>query len=252
MKHLFFYTLLLFLIQNVNIHASIFESNTLQSMLQHANQDTLVVFDIDNTIAETHQYLGSDIWLCHKISELESKGFTAEEALSIMLPMYYVIHTFKGMKPIQNAPEIINKLQAMNIKTMALTNRSLLLVDLTIEQLKGMKIDFSKTKLFDKDLELDCTYAAKFLQGIIFCASNDKGKILFCFLNKIGLKPKKIIFIDDKINHVKSVESAAQSNNVEFIGIRFSGTDKTKAGFIPEIADKQMKEFKKNLGLLPL
>jgi len=128
-----------------------------------------------------------------------------------------VIHQFIDLKTIHNSDQIIHTLQNSVI---ALTNRSLPIIKRTIEQLNNIGIHFSKTAPLKKDADLFDTHKAKYVNGIIFSAHNDKGKILFNFLSKITpedlKKIKRIIFIDDRLNHVKSVELAALQNNFRF------------------------------------
>lgn len=237
------------LFSSLQLHAIIFESDTLSSVLAHADKDTLVVFDIDNTIMETQQYLGSDVWLCHTIDQCKSKGFSAKDVLNYILPLYFLIHEYHDMKPIQNAPALIKTLQNKNITVIALTNRSKHITQITLDQFDKMGIDFSLTSICDKNLEIRHKYLGFFKKGVIFCAANPKGEMLFLVLEKVGCAPKKILFIDDKLKYVKSVEKESEKHNIECIGIRFSGADATKAKFDPKEAEKQLHEFKKSIGL---
>jgi len=252
MKKLLFYTYTAVLFFSLHLQAVIFESDSLQTVAKHADKETLVIFDLDNTVMETRQYLGSDVWLCHEINVLKKAGLCENEALEKMLLLYYLIHFFKDMKAIQNAPDIISQLQKKGIGTIALTNRSIPLLNITIEQLKKIGIDFTVKTIFDAELDIAVTHFGKYKRGIIFCASNNKGKLLFHFFEKIGYTPKKIIYIDDKLKYVTSVETEAKKHGIPFIGIRFSGTDETKAQFDPEQTRQELYEFKKSLGLLPL
>jgi len=237
---------------NIHIQAIIFESDNLKDIYNYANKDTLVVFDMDDTLVSPPGYIGSSVWLEYEIANLQKKGFSFDKALVFMLPTYFTIHEFMHIDSIGNCPEIIDTLQKKNLCTMILTNRSMPMVNITLRELKRLNIDLSINSLYKKDLDISIQYKAIFSNGVIFAASNNKGEILCLFLEKIGYTPKKIIFVDDKLKHVKSVEAATEKRGIEFVGIRYSLQDEYKKNFDSAIADQQFHALKVTMGLEPL
>ncbi len=49
-----------------------------------------------------------------------------------------------------------------------------------------------------------------------------KGVSLFALCDKIGLTPKRIVFINDKHSHLRDIEVTAEERGVEFIGMRYA------------------------------
>jgi len=243
-------TLTLFL--TLHIKSIIIESDTLDVVLKHADKDTIVVFDIDDTIAQLPEDIGTSKWLSYMTKQLQTKGYSFEEALNIMIPSCCVIQLMTELKMVGSSFQIINTLQQNNIKTMALTNRSISIEKRTIEQLKNLGIDFSANCVCDDELALNLKHRGKFSHGIIFTANNTKGEMLFHFLDITKQHFKKVVFVDDKLKHVKEVEKEAQKQNIEFIGIRFSQLDDKVQSFDPEKARKQFNEFKIMLGWNPI
>ena len=231
------------------IHTIIFESNNLHDLYKYADKNTLVVFDMDDTLITPPGYVGSSVWLEHEIKNLQKKGFAFGQALTFLLPTYFIIQKFIHLKAIGDSPAVIATLQNKDICAMILTNRSMPLKDITISELKRLGIDLSVNCLFKDDINLDITHKGKFSHGIIFAANNDKGQILFLFLEKIGYLPKKIIFVDDKLKYVKAVERETEKRNIEFVGIRYCRQDKYKKNFDPSIANKQFHQLKISMGI---
>lgn len=50
-------------------------------------------------------------------------------------------------------------------------------------------------------------YYPLYKQGILFCLQPVKGEALGVFLDHIKCFPNKVVFIDDKIEHLKSVQA---------------------------------------------
>ncbi|MFC1842511.1 DUF2608 domain-containing protein [Candidatus Dependentiae bacterium] len=255
----------------VSVHACaiIFESDDLNDIHKYIGKNSkknavkniIVIFDIDNTVSENFADL--DSWIPHKIDYLQNKGVSQNDAKSLVLSAYFTMQDFTDMTPIGNSPKIIKNLQCKKIPVMALTNRSIPIADRTIVQLKDINIDFVKTSPYKKELLLPLKYNVRFSNGVIFTASNDKGQALIAFLKKTGYKPKKVIFIDDKLKHVKSVERALDQYNsalqkdaldgeIEFIGMRFSLQDKKKKLFDFNYVEQKWYDLKVKLGMEPL
>jgi len=143
-------------------------------------------------------------------------------------------------------------LQKQNIPVMALTNRSIVVAKRTISQFSQKDIDLSIKSPIKKTLEFPVTYNCRFSHGILFVASNDKGRALFAFFEKAHIKPKKIIFVDDKEKYLISVEKEAKKRNIEFVGMRFSLQDKKKKAFDFDKVEQQICDLKAKIGIDPI
>jgi hypothetical protein len=247
----FFHSILfsIFLL-NLNLNAVIIESSEIEDVFKYADKNSIVVFDIDSTLVEIEY--GLEYWVSYKAKELEKIGLANDKACDLALYTFFVISQVAKLFPINNSPKVIGELQKMKIPSIALTNRSLPVVKRTKKLLKNIDIDFSKNGLIEKDLDLQVTHNAMFSKGIIFAGKNDKGKALALFFNKINYAPKKLIYVDDRVEYVKSVEKEFDRNNIEFIGIRYSFMDGKKRDFDPVVAEKNIDKLKIQLGLEPI
>jgi len=234
------------------LQTKIIESDRLSDVNQFVDKDSIVLFDIDETLARTPNYAGSSIWVNYNIKKLQEKGLSFQVALDDILYIFFTIHNVINMLPVANSPQIVENLQKKGAYVMGLTSRSIPIMKRTIQQLAQLGIDFSKSTVYDKSLDLVDAYVGKLYKAVIFTGSNNKGKMLFLLFDKIGYKPKKIIFVDDKLKNVQDVEREAKKHGIEYVGIRFSKLDNWRDRFDPAVAKKQLHEFKVNVGLLPI
>jgi hypothetical protein len=131
-------------------------------------------------------------------------------------------------------PLLIQKLQKKGIKVMGLTNAwtgSFGYIEniekWRVDVLASLDICFNLafpdqkqiifTHLGVKDPQRFPVYS----EGILFSANLPKGDILRSFLEYIHLKPKKIIFIDDKIENLKSVSAMCKKVSIDFTGFEY-------------------------------
>ena len=224
-----------------NRTSCIIESRSIRDVLDYANnQQTIVVFDLDNTLVHPGQELGSDQWFSHIFNEKLASGMSRPDVLAFILPIYYEIYNRIALYPVEpEGPAILSTLQKKGIKTVALTTKSLPLVARTQIQLKDAGFSFAPTGCFNCELTVQLEKPALLCQGIIFCNDNNKGPTLLKILHTLNCTPKKIVFVDDKLSHLLDVEKECLLNKIEFIGIRYGKLDPVVAQFDPARAEQQ-------------
>ncbi len=245
--------LFLALIAHGQIGALVVESNNLNDVFKYLKKKpkgTVVVFDIDNTMAKVS--MGIEPWVWYKTKQLTEKGLSYKEAFDLVLTMFFTVTELTELLPIGNSPAVVQVLQAKEIPVIALTNRSIPIARRTAQRLKKIGIDLTRNSLFKRKLPLAVTHDGIYLDGIIFSGYNDKGKMLFQFFKTIGYNPKKIILFDDRPENVTSVQKACQQNKKQFVGVRFSLMDHEKKNFNPAQAEKTIYRLKQRLGFNPL
>jgi len=196
--------------------------------------------------------MGIEPWIYHETKRLKKKGLAHKEAFDYAIAMYDILTDLTKLIPVGDSPKIVNDLQQKGFPVIALTKRSIPVIDKTIKQLKVIGIDFSKNDLCDHDIDVMVTHMGRFSKGIIFTGYNDKGKMLFNFFEKINFVPQKIIFVDDRMKNVVSVDKAARIHNIPYVGIRFSLLDKVKKDFDLQVVEKNVNALKIKLGINPL
>ena len=216
----------------------IIESNSIDTITNYIQpdehtKDTLVVFDIDNTLIAPTGDLGGDAWFSFMFNEYLKRGYSVHDAVEQIHPAYVAIQETIVFKTVEPDTASFIKTLEKDVSVMALTARSFRLIDHTIELLENLDIRFTPLADDLHILESNGIRPAHYQHGIIFSGNNDKGKMLVTFFDKFNYHPKKVIFIDDKLNYLISVDRALSARNIPFVGIRYSAMDQRVKEFNP-------------------
>lgn len=239
------------------LHSSIVSIQSFKEIyleLNKVDQDTLVVFDVDEVLITCKDVIlrpcGSH-FLPMSWKNIDRKEFIF--LISIM------INESQPMLVEPSTPWFVKELQAKGAKTMALTaartgkfgvieNAE----DWRLQILKKLDIDFSNTfpknpLIYFNQVKKESNYPL-FKNGILFLGDekNTKGSLLIQFLEKMQWKPKKVIFIDDKMPHLISVETALNEAKISFQGYQYKGVEQLPKEFDEEIAEMQFDHLRKN------
>lgn len=233
MKRILLTLLLCFSICDLSL-AKIIESDTVLEINNYLYGDlkhTLVIFDIDNTLAAPKLEIGSDQWVDYLVHEKMKQGLDLQQAFNAVLPTYFHVQFKIAMHPVEDiTPTFIKDLQTQGISVIAITARSIYVASRTLDQLDDMRVELG-IQGHTNELHLNMPIPCIYMDGVIFSGNNDKGLVLIELLNTIDFKPSKIIFIDDKLKNITAVEYAAQKCGIEFVGIRYSRCDARVANF---------------------
>lgn len=215
--------------------AVIIESRKIQEITPYIDAQTLVVFDIDNTLIQPNQSLGSDQWFRYVLRSYVDKGISQEAALDKTLGFWKQINKVSNVSPVEyGEPLFVRKLQQSGITTMVLTARGTDVVAITDRQLNQVKLDFTKSSPFgDNDLLID--KGIRYRRGVLYVSGQDKGTSLIKFLQHFRLSPKKVLFIDDLSKNVHSVEAALTKAQIDVLNVRYGALDEKVKSFNPKL-----------------
>jgi hypothetical protein len=134
---------------------------------------------------------------------------------------------------------LIEEMQKNNVLVIGLTaletgeyGKIKQLEDWRLSQLKKFHIDFSSEfRDYNSIILTECNsyngHYPLFKNGVVlFTNRQPEGEVLSNFLKKVGWMPNKILFMDDSIDQIKSVESAAKILGIEFIGFHYTAAEK--------------------------
>lgn len=237
------YFVLIFFVVTAKVfsfHNVVFESDKLSDIVQHVDNETLVVLDIDNTLIAPVQWLGSDQWAWHRAKTLLKEGMSMQQVYAQVSGEWQRVHAVTEVETIEeNTASIIHDLQARNCPVIALTSRRPSYADITFRELNSVNIRFANSAI--QGVEDFFRQDVLYKEGILFISiMQDKGAMLAELLRYSGYHPKKIVFVDDKLSYVQSVEAACSKLEIDFVGVRYSGADAQVATFNPNAADKQL------------
>lgn len=239
-KYIYFFVFICFSFLGARpLSGEVLESSDISSMLVFAQPNALLVFDLDNTLIEPNQQLGSDQWVGYQLESLTKKGLSSKEALQQVLPRWLAILKKTEMRLVDPvSPLLLKKLRQRKIASIGLTKRDPESCEPTVKQLEQLKIEFFPYE--NGKIGEELPGGTLYKKGVLFTGKGvDKGSCLLSYLGKISFNPSLIIAIDDKLSHLQSLERASELLQIPFIGIRYSVTDERVKNFDPEIAEIQ-------------
>jgi hypothetical protein len=245
-SELLYVSSLIIILFNLSCNAHIIESDSLATVLDYIKTpNTLVIFDIDNTLAHPIEELSSDEWFCYLVEQKMLQGYDYLTSVYYALPAAYYAQFNVPLELTETTtPALIAHLIDNGIAVMALSTRSLFISERTLEQLDNINIHFFMPNVDPHDLVLPMQYPCFYKRGILFGGNNDKGHVLTRFFDIMNYHPETVIFIDDKMKYLVAVEKALEGHDVVFYGIRYSGCDERVKNFDPAKAAQQYRELK--------
>jgi hypothetical protein len=220
---------------------AIIESKKLADVLNYVDSDTLVMFDVDNTLIEPKTTLGGVPWFDYMMDKFQKQGLSEPEAIEKVYTAWMELQYIISVKPVEEqTPLVIKQLHERKVKTMGLTARGFMLAEKTDEQLASVGISLADDTIFQE--EIIFTQHTGFYKGVLSIQSHtDKGEWVTTFLERINYSPKKVVFVDDLHKFVVQVESAFIRKNVPFTGIRYGAIDNCHVLFDPARAEEELK-----------
>ncbi|MGB8468052.1 MAG: DUF2608 domain-containing protein [Candidatus Babeliales bacterium] len=241
------FILLLLCLFVVTLDAKIVEHQYMQEIEAYVthSDETLVIFDIDNTLIEPDNWIGGPIWFDHIIrTKMKDEGLTYRQAEAAAVQLLAKVITQVNFVPVeQNTVLFIELCKKSGTRVIALTARSTMLADHTHETLLNVGMCFSDHTFITPAVRIHEKYHHH--HGIIFCSGMCKGVALVHALKEHCYNPKRIICIDDCLRHLIAIEKqlAQEFPDIEFIGIRYSHLDYKKALFDPISAEKELQKL---------
>jgi hypothetical protein len=218
----------------------IIETPHFSDILNYINPNTLVILDIDDTLLLPTQTLGTDAWFLHRLKYHQDNQ--APAALDKALAEWEAIRHLTHVKIVEEGTEkVIEAMQKRGITVMGLTTQGLALATRTINQLRTLHIDLTKTAPAPEDHYFINQQGVLYRQGVLFTSGSPKGPALLKLLAILNYCPEHVIFINDKATHLKDVESSVIEKGIDFLGLRYNYSDERVANFNPEIAEIQWK-----------
>lgn len=240
-----FKQILLILLWVSALKAEIFEIDNIDDIRPYAADPSgLVLLDIDDTLIAPPFVLGRSgwrVWAKDALTDLAAP-FDVYEALTLYIAVRapYV--------PIEEAAvKLVADLQARNVPTFAFTARGrtywyhihLLGIDrFSEQQLHQAGYDFRKSHP-PKGLNIP---EESFYNGIIFTEYKvKKGDFLMKLFKSSSYRPSHIVFVDDKLDQVKSVEKAAEALHIPFYGFWYKASENEAKHLNPMLANIELE-----------
>lgn len=224
----------------IKLSAAIITISSLSQISENNPPKTLYLFDIDDTLLDSTTMLGSKNWRKYIKEATKKESDNWHDIFSLFIARN---HPFKAVEPITS--DYVEDLQQRGHDVFGLTSRERNMwyatpiqgVDeLTINQLKSIGITF-------KDGPSSLTKVPEFYKGVFFADLDSKGDYLLKLLKDQRDFPPKIIFVDDKLSQVESVEAVLNELGIENECYVYLATDEKAKKFDCLIANIQLYYF---------
>jgi phosphoserine phosphatase len=214
------------------VRAEVREIKSMTEIVPALTTSTLLVFDLDNTLIEPVGNIGSDQWWYYLVKAISrDEGIPEDKAEEKAAPVWTATLAKVKVKPVEAlSPKLIAEQRARGLGIMALTARGPEDRAATERQLKDIGVDLAIAAPYTK--ELTTPNKGLFAKGVLFVGEGpNKGEELVKFLKTIGLKPRHIVFVDDKPKHAKSVDAALSAAKIPSVCFRYGAADAKVAAF---------------------
>jgi hypothetical protein len=228
----------------------IIESNQISDVLEHVTDDSLVVFDLDDTlvVADNESGLGTSRWFEAAVyKDCKENGVSIQEAIDRFMPSWFAIHNRIGLRPVEKKTvEVVEVLQKRKVAIMGLTVRGIPMAKRTEVQLQEAGFSIGQRAIHKEtcDVILNDKKYGHFHAGVMFLEEGaTKGEVLFAFLEKIKYHSTSIVFVDDHQRHIKSVADHAKQKGVSLVAVRYGAEDTNKLQFSPVLAEQERQRL---------
>lgn len=236
----------LLLLLTTHLSARIVECRSTKNFEKEIKKDTLVLFDVDDTTITTSSYLGSKAFFNHLEVKIVQWKLPEKAVLSLICK---VIQKAAYLPAHKATPKLIAKLQEEGYLVFALTGRLKVapwdpdFAQTTQKHLAAAGVDFMRTQL--PSHFIDKKTPPSFAHGVIFSSWQPKGPVLKEFLQNYKHRPAKVVFIDDDLESLKSVEASMKEMKIPFVGFHYRHCEKKARPFDILTANIQLEHLMK-------
>ncbi len=216
------------------------EIRAIDEVIAHLDVDAFVFFDLDNTLIESIHPLGSDSWERHLIQQYLEMGFPKEKSFSRASLLWSAIQVVSAVRFVEERiVHLLTLLDQRSIVYEILTARSADLIQTTEKQLKSLGIDWPGAPT--EYISMSNNQRAVRKGKIIYCSEHSKGEVLENYFRARSSFPKKVVLIDDRIEHLIRAEEVL-GPRCTFIGMRYGFLDQRHEDYEPDAAARLINE----------
>lgn len=203
-------------------------------VLDEADENTLVVFDVDDTLIAPKNIPSKEA----KINHYDRSIYLKHVEFLVIEPTIV-----ECIKELQKKSRVIALTHMHNSSYAAIQWYP----QWRYDRLKECNIDFSSNHVPERiNFEIEGSHAEPvFYNGILATDCTPKGTVLAAFLayckDDKNWTPSRVIFFDDKIENVESVEQALSQTGIDFTGFHYDGLNHITQHVDDEIVQHQIE-----------
>lgn len=219
----------------------IVEEASMSRVLREVGPGTLVVFDIDNTLIEPQGHLGSDQWYDYLVESGASRGLDSRAAIEQADRAFNVWQDRIEVQSVDPAsPQVMADLDKKAIPYFALTARSAGAMAVTERQLTkaGFHLPGGGFHAGSAAKPGKLGSGAAYGRGVFYVGELGltKGEALARILDLSGIAPKRVVFVDDKAKHTRTVQESMEKRGISCLCLRFNRADGHVRAFRQDMA----------------
>lgn len=226
--------------------------NRFEETLETIDQQSLVLFDVDETLLIPKDLIlnpyAREAWNEYAKETIENPEIVPPGKYDDAYFFGQVLSKIEYKVVDPKVVGIVRSLQRRNIKTIAFTRMPVgplgvipSMEDWRIGHLKKHQFDFSPAFPQFPEIKINVLstgISSLFKQGMLCANKQDKGPVFTAFLDAIQWKPLHVVFIDNRLDYLKSVEIALEGTGIEFIGFHYRDVENR-----PRVVNEQLAKF---------
>lgn len=258
------YKFLLFLLLSFSLFGShptppssqIFSTNdlsTLRDFVETSDENTLLLLDVDQTLITPDDPILKPKWEKLLDQLLGGKKVLIEESGEKRYVFREILIDAPHSLVDPESVALVEDFQKKKVPVIAFTaapggriGKLENFIDWRILELKDFGFDFQGAFPHVKELKLPkdpgLEYPPIYKSGVLITSLHDKGPVLINFIKELNWKPKKVIFVDDKMHNLNSVIQSLTKEQIEVIGIHYTGAEDVPCE-LNEDAEDQVEYF---------
>lgn len=229
-----------------NSSQEIQECVNFRNVLKHCTYNSIIAFDIDNTILRPTKVedLGSDQWFKKILQRESEKNPQRPQTLQSAIKLHQHIQKLITVKPVEpEIPRIIKILQDLKLTTLIVTARKYSFADVTFRQLNDAGMNFSQDE-HEESFEFTMNgRRVVYSQGVLFCDGANKGLCLIEYLKRKLSAVSDVVMLDDSMDNLENVREVMRANNFNFHGLRYSQLDDRVSRFDLQRANAKLSDY---------
>lgn len=220
---------------------------------QFESKDTLVLFDLDYVLFVPRdrvlRYAGEENNYRSKHFKAIFKDFQGKEIPlgKDKVPMAeYLISQILSSSKVElvslDMPNFVNELDSKKMAIVGFTANSSGKygivqneAELHLSRLNSLGYHFKDNGDLLKGEFPEC------ISRVIFANKADKGKVLLGFLKQLNKNYKNIIFVDDRLKNLTSVQNIVKDHEINYLGVHYTELKDKNEVLNQDIADKQFQ-----------
>lgn len=241
------------------------ETSNLEKLLEFADESTLILSDISNTLYKPCNMMSAKMWRTYFADRVREVIMDPDLASKIANSIENIIVNRVDKQLVHaKAPTVIRELQDKKIPFIAISLKNWaapydpFFGITTSNHLKKLEIDLEKSvpllgKMKDSSdsnyehvQEVCETAEYTFAKGIIFTSKKPLDTALDAFLTRLESKPRQIIILENSDEHKEKLETVIKTHHISLVFVKHTLSEDQESSFDATLGTIEFLHFMKD------